>query len=161
VAYRSNLADYKGSGYDRGHMAPAATVDFSKSSMQESFLLTNMTPQLPGLNRQGWRYLEAYVREWAEDRDDLYVVTGALFEGEVVTIGDRVSVASGFYKIVYDPSSSDGIAFLVPHRDIKKAEIPGFIVSIDQIEEMTGFDFISAVPDELEADIEDDIELMW
>lgn len=79
-AHRATLRDYKGSGYDRGHMAPAATIDFSKSSMQESFLMTNMTPQLPGLNRQGWRYLEASVRDWVADRGDLYVVTGVLFD---------------------------------------------------------------------------------
>jgi len=159
--YRSTLSDYKGSGYDRGHMAPAATVDFSEISMQESFLLTNMTPQLPGLNRQGWRYLEAYVREWAADRGDLYVVTGSLFDGEIKTIGNNVSIPSSFFKVIFDPEKQDGIAFIVPHRNISKAEIPDFIVSIDEVENRTGLDFLALLPDALEDDIEDDIEAMW
>ena len=160
-AYRSTLSDYKGSGYDRGHMAPAATVDFSETSMQESFLLTNMTPQLPGFNRQGWRYLEAYIRDWAVGRGNLYVVTGSLFDGEIETIGDHVSIPTGFFKVVYDPAAEDGIAFIVPHRNISKAEVPSFIVSIDEVEARTGFDFISLLPDDLEDDIEDDVEVMW
>ncbi len=161
AAYRSTLSDYKGTGYDRGHMAPAATIDFSKNSMQESFLLTNMTPQLPGFNRQGWRYLEAYIREWAADRGDLYVVTGSLFDDEITTIGNNVSIPSSFFKVVFDPEEENGIAFIVPHRDISKAEIPSFIVSIDEVETQTELDFLALLPDTLEDDIEDDIEAMW
>ena len=158
---RSNLSDYKGSGYDRGHMAPAATVDFSKESMQESFLLSNMTPQLPGLNRQGWKYLEEHVRDWAEERGDLYVVTGSLFEGEIATIGDHVSIPSGFYKVVFDPSHNDGIAFIVPQRNISKADLPGFIVTIDHVEERAGLDFISVLSDDIESSVENRLALMW
>ena len=158
---RATLADYKGSGYDRGHMAPAATVDFSEESMQESFLLSNMTPQLPGFNRQGWKHLETYVRDWAEVRGALYVVTGALFESEVVTIGDHVNIPSSFYKVIFAPDQSDAIAFIVPHRKIAKADLPGFIVTIDQVEQRTGLDFISALSDDLESDIEDNVALMW
>jgi len=160
-AYRSTLSDYKGSGYDRGHMAPSATMDFSHASMQESFLLSNMAPQLPGLNRQGWRYLEGYIRKWAEERNELYVVTGPLFEGEVATIGNGVGVPTAFYKVVYDPAQKDGIAFIVPHRNVSKADIPSFIVSVDQVEAESGLDFLSVLPDEMEADIEDDVEAMW
>jgi len=142
-------------------MAPAATVDFSEISMQESFLLTNMAPQLPGLNRQGWRYLEAYVREWAADRGDLYVVTGSLFDGEIKIIGNNVNIPSSFFKVIFDPKEQEGIAFIVPHRNISKAEIPDFIVSIDEVENRTGLDFLALLPDTLEDDIEDDIEAMW
>lgn len=159
--YRSTLGDYKGSGFDRGHMAPSATVDFSQAAMQESFLLTNMAPQLPGLNRQGWRYLEAYIRDWAADRGELYVVSGPVFEGELTTIGNNVGVASGFFKVVFDPAQRDGIAFIVPHRNVSKNEVPSFIVSIDQVEERAGLDFLSSLPDDVEADIEDDVEVLW
>ena len=160
-SFRSTLSDYKGSGYDRGHMAPAATVDFSKESMEESFLLTNMAPQLPGLNRQGWRYLEAYIREWAVNRGDLYVVSGALFDQDPTVIGDGVNVPNRFYKVVYDPTEKDAIAFIVPHRKFTKSEIPNFIVSIDEVEAQSGFDFLSKLPDALEDDIEDDVATMW
>jgi len=161
VQYRSTLSDYKGSGYDRGHMAASATVDSSYNAMTESFLLSNMTPQLPGLNRQGWRYLEQYIREWTNERGELYVVTGALFVGSNSIIGNGVHVPTHFYKIVFDPAGLDAIAFLVPHRPISKSELLGFIVSVDEVERVAGLDFNSLLDDALEDDIENDIEKMW
>jgi len=161
VQYRSKLSDYKGSGYDRGHMAASATVDSSYNAMMESFLLSNMTPQLPGLNRQGWRYLEQYIREWTNERGELYIVTGAIFIGEHSVIGNGVHVPTHFYKIVFDPAGLDAIAFLVPHRAISKGELPGFIVSVDEVEQLTGLDFNSLLDDTVEDYIEDDVEAMW
>ncbi len=138
MQYRSTLSDYKGSGYDRGHMAASATVDSSYNAMMESFLLSNITPQLPGLNRQGWRYLESYIREWTNDRGELYIVTGAMFIGEYTVIGNDVHVPTHFYKVVYDAVGIDAIAFLVPHRPVSKGELPAFIVSVDEVEHRTG-----------------------
>lgn len=159
--YRSTLSDYKGSGYDRGHMAASATVDSSHNAMMESFLLSNMTPQLPGLNRQGWRYLEGYIRDWTNERGELHVVTGVMFMGEHGVIGNGVHVPTHFYKIIFDPVGQDAIAFLVPHRAISKGDLPGFIVSVDEVERWTGLDFNSLLDDAVEDDIEDDIEAMW
>ena len=161
VQYRSKLSDYKGSGYDRGHMAASATVDSSYNAMMESFLLSNMTPQLPGLNRQGWKYLEAYIRDWTNKRGELYVVTGAMFVGEHGVIGNGVHVPTHFYKVVFDPAGMDAIAFLVPHRAISKGDLPGFIVSVDEVERLTGLDFNSMLDDGIEDDIENDVERMW
>lgn len=160
VQYRSKLSDYKGSGYDRGHMAALATVDSSYNAMMESFLLSNMTPQLPDLNRQGWRYLEQNIREWTNERGELYVVTGVMFIGEHGIIGNGVHVPTHFYKIVFDPVGLDAIAFLVPHRAISKRELPGFIVSVDEVERRTGLDFNNLLDDTVEDDIEDDVEAM-
>ena len=161
VQYRSTLSDYKGSGYDRGHMAASATVDFTYQSMMESFLLTNMAPQLPGLNRQGWRHLESYIREWTNEREKLYVVTGAMFSGTHVIIGNGVHVPTYFYKVIYDPVNQDAIAFLVPHRKISKSDLPTFIVSVDDVEGLTGLDFNNLVDNSIEDDMEDDVERMW
>ena len=161
VKHRSTLSDYKSSGYDRGHMAASATVDSSFNAMVESFLLSNMTPQLPGLNRQGWRYLESYIREWTNERKELYVVTGVLFEGEYGVIGNGVHVPTHFYKVVFDSAGMDAIAFIVPHRKISKSELPAFIVSVDEVELRSGFDFNSLLDDAVEDDIEDDVESMW
>ncbi len=156
-----NVPYHKGSGYDRGHMAASATVDSSYNSMMESFLLSNMIPQLPGLNRQGWRYLESYIRKWTNERSELYVVTGAMFIGEHGVIGQGVHVPTHFYKVVYDPVGQDAIAFLVPHRAISKGELPVFIVSVDEVEQRTGLDFNNLLDDIIEDDIEDDVEEMW
>ena len=161
IQYQSKLSDYRGSGYDRGHMAASATVDCSYKAMMESFLLSNMTPQLPGFNRQGWKYLESYVREWTNERGELYVVTGVIFEGNYAIIGNGVHVPTHFYKVIYDSVSQDAIAFIVPHRAVSKKELSVFIVSVDEVESRTGLDFNSLLEDALEDDIEDDIEEMW
>ena len=142
-------------------MAASATVDSSYKAMMESFLLSNMTPQLPGLNRQGWRYLESYIREWTNERGKLYVVTGSMFIGEHGVIGHGVHVPTHFNKVVYDPVGQDAIAFLVPHRAISKGELPVFIVSVDEVEHRTGLDFNNLLDDAVDDDIEDDVEEMW
>ena len=152
MQYRSTLSDYKRSGYDRGHMAASATVDSSYNAMMESFLLSNITPQLPGLNRQGWRYLESYIREWTNERGELYVVTGAMFIGEYTVIGNGVYVPTHFYKVIYDAAGIDAIAFLVPHRPVSKGELPAFIVSVDEVERQTGLDFNNLLDDTVEDD---------
>ncbi len=82
-----SLADYRGSGYDRGHLAPAATMDFSKETMSESFYLSNMSPQKPQFNRGIWRDLEAQVRVWACENEDIYVVSGPIITSGYKTIG--------------------------------------------------------------------------
>jgi endonuclease G len=159
--YRSTPADYRGSGYDRGHMAAAATVDYSDEAMMQSFLMSNMTPQLPTLNRQGWRYLESDIRDWVNKRGELYVVTGAMFEGPHLKIGDGVGVPTHFFKVVYDAANQDCIAFIVPHTGISKSDLPNFIVSVNEVEARTGFDFNRLLDDALEDDMEDDVEMMW
>jgi len=142
-------------------MAASATVDSSYNAMMESFLLSNMTPQIPGFNRQGWRYLEADIRDWVNERGELYVVTGCMFDGDHPVIGNGVGVPTHFFKVVYDPINQDAIAFLVPHRDISKGDLPGFIVSVDEIEQRTGLDFNRLIDDAVEDDIEGDVERMW
>ncbi len=159
--YRSTLADYRGSGYDRGHMAAAATVDSSDKAMMQSFLMSNMTPQLPSLNRQGWRQLESDIRDWVNKRGELYVVTGAMFEGQHPRIGAGVGVPTHFFKVVYDAANQDCIAFIVPHTGISKSDLPKFIVSVNEVEARTGFDFNNLLDDAIENDMEDDIEMMW
>lgn len=159
--YRATLLDYKGSGYDRGHMAAAATVDFSHEAMQESFLMSNMAPQLPGFNRQGWRELEEEIREWVNERGELYVVTGCMYEGAHPIIGNGVHVPTHFFKMIYDSQRQDAIAFLVPHRKISREDLPGFIVSVDELEQKTGLDFNRLLEDAIENDIEDEVERMW
>lgn len=88
-------------------------------------------------------------------------VTGALFVGTHTIIGNGVHVPTHFYKVVYDPVNQDAIAFLVPHRAISKKELPAFIVSVDEVERRSGFDFNNLLDDLVEDDIEDDVERMW
>ena len=72
------LVDYRGSGYDRGHLAPAADMKWSEEAMSESFYMSNMSPQAPGFNRGIWKSLESRVRSWAVENGTVYVVTGGI-----------------------------------------------------------------------------------
>lgn len=159
---RSTLADYKGSGYDRGHLAPSATMDFTRESMKQSFLMSNMSPQLPGFNRVGWRVLEEHVRDLANEYNELYVVTGPIYKGNEGTIGNGVVIPSAFYKVILDPSFDEAIAFIVPHRDVSSSELANFITTIDEVERQTGLDFFAQTPDSIEDNMESvKWEEMW
>ena len=151
---RSTLSDYAGSGYDRGHLAPSATMDFSRQSMLQSFLLSNISPQLAGFNRVGWRALEKHVRDLANEYQELYVVTGPIYQGQEEKIGRGVVVPGAFYKVILDPYFNDAIAFIVPHRNVSAEELSHFIVTIDEVEDQTGLDFFSKTPDTIEQQME-------
>ncbi|MEX0335701.1 DNA/RNA non-specific endonuclease [Vibrio tubiashii] len=158
---RSTLADYSGSGYDRGHLAPSATMDFSQDSMKQSFLMSNMSPQLPGFNRVGWRILEEHVRDLANEYNELYVVTGPIYQGNESTIGNNVIIPSAFYKVILDPAFNEAIAFIVPHRDVSSSELANFVTTIDAVEQQTGLDFFSLIADSTEESMEAQLWEMW
>lgn len=154
---RAELVDYKSSGYDRGHMAPAADMKWDSQAMDESFLLSNMAPQIGvGFNRGIWATLEQKIRDWAVERGELYVITGPVYdpvpEG---TIGsNKVSVPSHFYKIAFDPVRVEAVAYLLPHKKLRNNDLPNFITTVDAIEQKTGFDFLSALSDSVETVVE-------
>jgi len=146
----ASLDDYKNSGYDRGHLAPAGDMKCSHIAMSESFYLSNMSPQKPSFNRGGWKKLETIVRNWATQYKKLYVVTGGILTQGLDKIGsNRVSVPNYYYKIIYVPSTSNMIAFLLPNRKITN-NIKSYVVSTDHVEAITGIDFFPQLPDELE-----------
>lgn len=114
---RAELADYAGSGFDRGHMAPSGDMADPRA-MEQSFSLANMVPQNPDLNRGLWEDVESAVRGLAARRGEVYVVTGAVFQGEAVqSLRGRVLVPSHVYKAVYDPGRGGAAAYLAPNVD--------------------------------------------
>ncbi|WP_299496263.1 DNA/RNA non-specific endonuclease [uncultured Shewanella sp.] len=152
--YQSISDDYTFSGYDRGHLAPSGTMDFNEDSMQESFLMSNMAPQLAGFNRGGWKGLEEIVREWANEYVSLYVVTGPIWDGNETYIGNGVYIPTHFYKVILDPYFNDAIAFILPHESISSSELANYITTVDAVEALTGLDFFSELDDSIENDIE-------
>lgn len=144
--YRAELSDYKGSGYDRGHLAPYAAMDFSHYSAGQSFLLSNMSPQVAGLNRHGWAQLEKYERFWARAKGELYVYTGVIYKHKTprTFIGkNKVAVPDYFYKIIYAPKSKEVIAFAMPNSKVDKSEVAHYRTSVADIEQRTGFTFFN------------------
>jgi endonuclease G len=170
--YRAEPRDYDGSGFDQGHMAPAGDMTRSNVVMSESFLLSNMAPQVGvNFNRHIWRDLEDAVRGWVEQRGTLTIITGPVFEianGECryeVIGNDNVAVPTHFYKIVVDandPLEIQALAFLLPNEPIVDRDIGDFLSSIDQIEELTGLDFLTALSGPVQRDVESEVaEHVW
>ena len=139
----ANLGDYYKSGYDRGHLAPAGSMKKSELSMSESFMMSNMSPQLAGFNRGVWKRLEGKVRFWVENNDSILVVTGPILDNPLTTIGENeVFVPRAFFKVLvaYKNEKVMGIGFIVPHEKSDKS-LYSFATSIDSIEDLTGIDF--------------------
>jgi endonuclease G len=152
----ATTADYKNSGYDRGHLAPAADMGWSGQAMKESFYYSNMSPQLPAFNRGIWKKLEEQVRDWAGEYGSVYVVTGPVLAHGLPCIGpNKVSVPELYYKalLVYTPAHVQAIAFLMPNAGSNHAPAH-FVVSIDSVEHLTGLNFFEKLPDEMEEVLE-------
>ncbi len=153
------LEDYKNSGYDRGHLAPAADMAWSKVAMSESFYLSNISPQKAGLNRGMWAQLERRCRNWAVTHGKVHIITGPLIRPNYSTIGpNQVTVPQWYYKICVSVEDRKAIAFLIPNRKPQRS-LQEFIVSVDKLEEVTGLDFMNKLPDQLENEIEANSEV--
>lgn len=150
------LDDYSGSGYDRGHLCPAADMTLNKTSMSESFYLSNMSPQNPSFNRGIWSTLEDRVRKWVTEYGDLYVCVGGVLNENLGTIGaNKVTIPKSFYKIVYC-EKEDMIGFILPNQG-SSLTLDKFVVSVDEIEKQTGIDFFSGLDDKIETQLESSI----
>lgn len=156
----ANWRNYNHSGYDRGHLCPAGDRRFSKEAFNETFYTSNISPQKNDFNSGIWNRLELKVRYWAAKYDGLYVVTGGVLKGNLDSIGrEDVTVPEYFYKILIDKRDRDYkiIAFLLPHK-VSEQPLKDFVVSVDEIEKMTGIDFFPKLPDSIENDLERKID---
>ncbi len=152
----ASLDDYRRSGYDRGHLAPAGDMKISEVAMSESFFMSNISPQDPDFNRGIWRILEEQVRDWALKNGKLYVVTGPVFNQRSKRIGpNKVGVPKAFFKVLLDYTEPEikAIGFLLSNKGSNQ-RIYDFIVPIDSIEKVTNIDFFPALSDHQEALLE-------
>jgi endonuclease G len=146
---------YAKSGYDRGHLCPAADMKLNNTSMTESFYMTNISPQAPSFNRGIWSKLENKVRDWALQKNGLYVVTGPLLNKSCGSVNQKITVPCAFYKMVFKQTKNgvEAIAFLIPNAGSTQP-LKQFVVSIDYIEALTGIDFFTNLPDSEEEKFE-------
>jgi len=154
----ASIKDYSKSGFDRGHLLPAASMKFSKEAMSETFYLSNMSPQKPYFNRGIWKKLEAQVRNWVRSNGTLYVVSGPIVKDDQQRIGsNKVVIPQAYYKVIWNPKLKKGIAFVLKNE---KSALPlsHFAVSIDKVEQETGIDFFPALPDALENEVENHVQ---
>ncbi|MEN8788504.1 MAG: DNA/RNA non-specific endonuclease [Flavobacteriaceae bacterium] len=148
--------NYKGSGYDRGHLCPAGDRRFSEMAYRETFYTSNISPQDPDFNAGIWNELEKQVRIWGKRYGELFIATAGVLENDLETIGDEdVAVPRWYYKIVLRGSGQDlkVIAFLIPNH-FANGTLEDYVVSIDQIEGLTGLNFFKSLPEQLEREIE-------
>lgn len=143
-------SDYRRSGFDRGHLAPAGDMKWDQLAMSESFLMSNMSPQVPAFNRGIWRQLETEVRKWAVEKDSLYVITGPLFSVADSLIGENgVGVPAFYFKVLVDlsPPDHDMIAFLLPNSG-SSDELISYAMTVDSLEQISAYDFFAEAPDQ-------------
>jgi len=156
----ATLDDYRGSGYDRGHLAPAADMKWSGQAMQECFYLSNICPQDRSCNAGIWNEIENTVRGFACAEQRVFIVTGPVVGKNPKTIGaNKVAVPDGFYKVVFDETAPQKmIAFYVPNRPMQ-GKPSDYVCTVDKIEEITGLDFFSKLPEQTQAYLESAIDV--
>lgn len=154
---RAEHSDYTHSGYDRGHMAPAADMKWNKKAMEESFYMSNICPQNRKLNRDDWGDLEEKCRDWAEKYGKAYIVCGPIYDSKSPKrIGKhKIAVPERFFKaiLIYEGKTPIAMGFLFENK-AHHQNLRNYLVSVDKIEEETGLDFFSKLPDTIESRIE-------
>ena len=140
--------EYRGSGYSRGHMAPAMDMRWDKTAMAQCFYMTNMCPQDTKLNNDHWRVLEEKVHRWAKRDKRLMVYTGPIMGKHPQMIGknkQNIAVPDAFFKIVYAPEQGRSIAFIYDNKPCP-GNISKYAVTVAEVERRTGLKFSSAMP---------------
>jgi endonuclease G len=142
-------------------MAPSAPIGrrYGKRAQDNTFLMTNMAPQLPGLNQRGWEALESVISsDYAEDFGEVWVLVGPIFEGQCRELLSGVRIPSHCYMIVVDINEVDNtvraLAVIMPQRRINGEPLSDFVVTVDVIEARTGLDFLSELSDAVENQLE-------
>lgn len=152
--------DYTKSGYDRGHMAPAADMRWSEQAMTESFYMTNMCPQNHNNNAGDWKDLEELVRDLSVKYGNIYICCGPIVTDETMTIGSvrKIVVPQAFFKVLLR-QKTDGtwtsIGFVMPNAAGNKP-LMTYMLPVDSIENRTNIDFFPSLPDSIENIVEAD-----
>ncbi len=148
--------DYRGSGYERGHLVPAGDMRFDSTAMVETFFMSNMSPMLRQFNNGIWRELEIQVRNWTYRTDSLYVISGPILMPNIGNIGNsnKITIPSAFYKVIldYHLTRPKVIAFIIPHA-LSERHLREYIVPVSEVENKTGIKFFNEMLTEEEKNI--------
>lgn len=152
--------DYIGSGYDYGFLCPVEDMRITETAMRESFLMSNIVPQVPAFKRGKWKELESLIRKWVENEKTIHIVSGGVLPEVIETIGENeVSVSMFYYKVIYDPTGRKKmIALVLPNEKVLKP-LKYYVVTVDKVEKMTGIDFFPQLEDELEYYLESNSDI--
>ena len=154
---KGTKADYFNTGFDRGHLCPAGDNKWSQKAMDECFLMTNMCPQTHALNAGVWNSIEQQCRTWAKKYGKVYIVCGPIFlNKQHRKLGkNKVVVPDAFFKVILRTGKNpQAIGFICRNQSAKGLQKKDFVNSIDEVERITGYDFFSKLPDNVEKKIE-------
>jgi endonuclease G, mitochondrial len=153
---------YDAFGYDRGHLAPSADFRYSKKALSESYLYSNMSPQVAEFNRGRWAELEDVVRQYViRNNTQVYVVTGGVLKPGLKKIQrgiNKVSIPEQYFKVALDITNQRAIAFLMPNAACEYP-VMHYACSIDSVEALTGINFFASLPDEEETKLESSFDM--
>jgi endonuclease G len=152
----ATVHDYQYSGWDRGHMAPAGDMKWSKQAMKESFYLSNICPQNKDLNSGVWNESETQIRELAAQKGRIYIVCGPIVSKQSETIGlNKVTIPDAFFKVLLqnDNGNWSAIAFMFANRSGRKP-LSTYAMSVEDMQIITDIDFFPGLPDSIEKNIE-------
>ena len=153
--FRSTLKDYRGSGFHRGHLANSESIDTSQHANEETFILSNIVPQIGKHNKGIWKGLENRERKWANTFGEVYVITGPAYTSEYQTIGkNQIPVPDYLWKIIYEPKQQKALAFFTEHKPLTTMFLNEYLYSVDDLEAALNMNFLSALPDHIEESIE-------
>ncbi len=149
-------SDYSGSGYDRGHLCPSADRSSSEGANSTTFLMTNMAPQTHDMNAGPWEKLESYSRSMARRNVTLYIIAGQY--GEKGKLKNKVTIPTNFWKIIVAVSNGESInkdtriiAVDMPNiKGIGEKNWRDYKTTVRQIEQKTGYNFLTALPNEVQ-----------
>lgn len=154
-------ADYWNSGYDRGHLVPSADMRWNYDALKATYYYSNISPQVPELNRETWADLEDWGRRYVNfSKRRVFVVTGPVLRDGLPTMqkADRkneVSIPEMFWKVIADLDGDQPKAIAFVMRNMKLDGPPiSFAVPVDSVEKLTGYDFLSSLDDAVEAKVE-------
>lgn len=166
-ANRVQTADYRGSGFDRGHMCPAADMKWSVEAMSDCFYMTNICPQVPVLNQKWWEHLERACRRWAQQEGTIYICCGPIYYDEVLPqfIGRdiQVRVPEGFFKVILSlqKGNEKAIAFVYRNTD-ERQTMEDALTTVDEVEQLTGLNFFPTLDPAIKASLEKQMNLrIW
>jgi endonuclease G len=157
--------DYRGSGFDRGHLCPAGDRTSTPEANRTTFVMTNMQPQVHALNAGPWERLEAWERQRARAGAQLHILAGGLFDTPAPTIGPGIAVPRASYKILVVLRPGQGAASVTAETAVYAVVMPNapavsgtpwqqYLVSVDEVEGVSGYDFLGAIPPAVGATLE-------
>ncbi|MEZ4985202.1 MAG: DNA/RNA non-specific endonuclease [Saprospiraceae bacterium] len=159
--------DYRGSGYDRGHLVPAADMAFDPVAMDETFMMSNISPQARNFNQGIWRELEELTRDWAKKFKRLYVVSGPVLTREpkgYIGRDNQVAIPAAYFRVILDLDEPEqkAIAFVMDN-EVNYEPLYKFATSVDEVEKMTGINFFQDfMPPQLETELESQYNIdLW